>query len=70
MRRAPGTGSVDQLPSGKWRARVRLDTGAQVSLGTSDTEAEARALLAADEALARVPDELRWMARRAKAGAL
>lgn len=45
MRRPPGTGSVDQLPSGKWRARIRLDTGKQVSLGTSDTEAEARALL-------------------------
>lgn len=47
MRRAPGSGSVDRLPSGRWRARVRLDTGAQVSLGVSDTEAEARALLAA-----------------------
>lgn len=47
MRRTAGSGSVDQLPSKRWRARVRLDTGAQISLGTCDTEAEARALLAA-----------------------
>ena len=45
QRRPPGAGSVDQLPSGKWRVRVRTADGSQVSLGTRATEAEARAVM-------------------------
>lgn len=44
-RRTAGAGSIDQLPSGRWRARARDDQGKQFTLGTSATEAEARALL-------------------------
>lgn len=37
-RRAPNEGgSIDQLPSGRWRLRVRLD-GGQVTYGTYETE--------------------------------
>jgi len=47
-RRRPGTGSVDQLPSERWRVRVRDMEGVQRTLaGTFATEAEARKALAA-----------------------
>lgn len=44
-RRTAGTGSVDQLPSGRWRARARDEAGKQFSVGTCATEAEAWTLL-------------------------
>jgi integrase len=48
-RRSPGAGTVDQLPSSRWRARITLADATRRSLGTFATEAEARAVL--DEAL-------------------
>lgn len=52
-RRYPGQGSVDQLPSGRWRVRVRNAEGKQRTLGTYATEAEADAArLDADKILA------------------
>ena len=46
-RRTPGTGSVDALPSGRYRVRVRGADGRQLSLGAYPTEPEARAVLTA-----------------------
>lgn len=40
-RQKPGAGTVDQLPSGRWRVRIRDSHGRQISLGTYATEAEA-----------------------------
>src|SRR5690606_3375281 len=52
QRRKPGEGQIDQLRSGRWRARITVG-GKRRSLGTCDTEAEARDLLdAAREQLA------------------
>lgn len=53
-RRYPGKGSVDQLPSGRWRVRVRNAEGKQRTLGTYETEAEAEAVRGdADKIIAR-----------------
>lgn len=79
-KRAPGKGTWDQLPSGRWRVRVRDDSGVQVSLGTYATEVEAKAVLnaalaklAAVEAAPTGPLTLRawgktWLAQRDKDG--
>ena len=45
-RRKRGLGAVDQLPSGKWRARMFVD-GGRVGLGTYDDKEEAERTLAA-----------------------
>ncbi len=42
-----GTGSVDQLPSGRWRVRVTDSSGERKTLGTYATEEEANEVLAA-----------------------
>ncbi len=42
--RDQGKGSVDQLPSGRWRARMMLPSGARRSLGTFATRGEALAV--------------------------
>ncbi len=49
---AAGSGSVDRLPSGKWRARITVANGERQSLGVFATEDEARAVL--DAALAKL----------------
>jgi integrase len=56
-RRKPGTGTVEQLPSGRRRVRVRLPSGRRESLGPfdSDVEAEAMRVAAIDELRAAVP---------------
>ena len=41
MKHTYGTGGVDQVASGRWRARVRDNEGRRITLGTYDTEAEA-----------------------------
>ena len=51
----PGTGAIDQLKSGRWRARVSLDDGTRPSLGTFATEEEARTVLNA--ALRKIADK-------------
>jgi hypothetical protein len=33
-----GAGTIDQLPSGRWRLRVPQDTGGRATYGTYDTE--------------------------------
>lgn len=45
-KRPPGAGTVDQRESGRWRVRLRNADGKQKPLGTYETEAEARAVLA------------------------
>ena len=45
-RRENGTGTVEQLRSGRWRVRVSVE-GRRRSLGTFDTEPDARRMLAA-----------------------
>lgn len=40
-RRQPGTGTVEQLPSGTWRARIWLSDGERHDFGPYDTEQEA-----------------------------
>lgn len=42
--RTYGTGTVDQLPSGRWRARLILPGGVRRSLGSFATQAEAAAV--------------------------
>lgn len=46
-RRTHGSGSVDEVTPGRWRVRVRNAEGVQRTLGRYDSEAEARAILAA-----------------------
>src|SRR5512132_28229 len=53
-RRTAGAGSVDSLPSGRFRVRVTMSDGKRVSLGTYDEEPEAQGILNA--ALARLAD--------------
>lgn len=44
-KRTYGSGTVEQVPSGRWRCRVRDDGGKRITLGTYDTEAEANEVL-------------------------
>lgn len=44
-RRSAGAGSVDQLPSGRWRVRVTLADETRRSLGVYDTQEEAQCVL-------------------------
>jgi integrase len=44
-RRSAGAGSVDQLPSGRWRVRVTLSDETRRSLGVYDTQEEAQGVL-------------------------
>jgi integrase len=44
-RRTAGAGSVDELPSGRWRVRVTMSDGKRPSLGVYDTEEEANGVL-------------------------
>jgi len=53
-RRAAGAGSVDQLPSGRWRVRLSLVDGRRVPLGPFKTEQEAQDVL--DAALHKIAD--------------
>ena len=46
-RRTAGAGSINRLPSGRWRVRVRDQGGVQKSGGTYATEQEARSTLSA-----------------------
>lgn len=47
MKRAPGEGTIETLPSGRKRVRAWLPDGRRHSLGTFDTEEEAEGVLAA-----------------------
>jgi integrase len=47
MKRAPGEGTIETLPSGRFRVRVWLPDGRRHSLGTYDTVEEAEGVLAA-----------------------
>lgn len=47
MKRAPGEGTIEPLPSGRFRVRAWLPDGRRHSLGTYDTEAEAEGVLGA-----------------------
>jgi integrase len=44
-RRTAGAGSVDELPSGRWRVRITMSNGKRPSLGVFDTEEEANGVL-------------------------
>ncbi len=44
-RRTAGAGSVDELPSGRWRVRITMSDGKRPSLGVYDTEEEANGVL-------------------------
>jgi integrase len=46
-RRKHGHGSIDPLPSGRFRARVRLPDGKRHTIGTFDTEEECEGMIAA-----------------------
>jgi hypothetical protein len=46
QRRPKTTGTVDRLPSGRWRARLNAPDGARVSLGSFRTKTEAERALA------------------------
>ena len=46
-RRSPGAGGVDELPSGRFRVRIRNAKGKRETLGTYDTREEAETVLAA-----------------------
>ncbi len=46
QRRPRTSGGVDQMPSGRWRARLQSPDGARVSLGTFRTKTEAQRALA------------------------
>lgn len=45
MRRDPGTGNIEQLPSGRWRVRLSVDGKLRTFRGTYATDAEALAVL-------------------------
>lgn len=51
-RRKPGQGSVERLPSGRYRARVVLGDGVRHELGTFEEEGEAEGVIAATLQLA------------------
>lgn len=46
-RRKPGHGTIERLPSGRFRARAQLPDGNRHDLGTHDTYEEAEAMIAA-----------------------